>query len=113
MSKDSILCFTFPNQESFSEVKKIFGLSKFKNTLNKLPSHESIKKIFINENCKVNANIKEIKKSYNNLFSFLKELKDMGVNTSFNRNNNILFSIRSLKSPVKVSYFISCFSFKK
>ena len=105
--KNSHLIFTFPNDLSFRELHDY----KSKIILNTLPNHKNLKKTLQKKKLKFFCRKEKTKKKYANIFSFLTELKKIGVGTKLNYTRNNLFFLRKkIYEHFEVSYSISIFT---
>lgn len=105
--KNSHLIFTFPNDLSFKELQEF----KSKIILNTLPNHENLKKKLLKNKLKIFCRKEKTKKKYLNIFSFLTELKKIGVGTKLNYfRNNLFFLRKKMYEHFEISYSISIFT---
>ena len=103
IKKDSILLLSFPNSNSFNDLK--IDQKRF---TNKLPNMDELKYFLKDSKYYYNIIKKVHKNEFNNILFFLKSLKKIGANVSNNLSQSKgLYTLRRDKEKVSVSFDIS------
>lgn len=114
LKKGGIFLFSFPNNKSFSVLKKIYQKEEKEFTLNSLPDFLFYKGFF--DKSYVDFRIKEInfKISYKSPIAFLKNLKNIGANASIQKKKENIFFLKKFNKSININFNVSfCLIIKK
>ncbi len=113
LKSNAVFFFSFPNDESFKELKKIYETNNKVYNLNLLPVHKNILDLFDIDLCEIKDEEVNFSKAYDTPLHFLKELKLIGAGASKNLKRNSIFFLKSIKSKININYKTSLFYIKK
>ena len=109
INKDSIILMSFPNSNSFSDIKR-----KYKTFTNDFPNNDELKLLLNNQKYYFNLKNLNHKKEFKSMFVFLKSLKKIGANASKKKTIfRDLYNLRKDNEKVIINFDITYLLIRK
>ena len=108
LKKGGVFLFSFPNNKSFSILKKLYQKEEKEFTLNSLPDLLFHRGLFDKRYVDFRIKEKNFEINYKSPIEFLKNLKNIGANASTHKKKENIFFLKKFNKSININFNISC-----
>lgn len=114
MKTGSIFIFSYPNNLSFKNLKKLYSQNRKMNYMNDLPEKFLTHISFNKKKFDIDITFKNFIRKYKDPIFFLNELKHIGANAKKQNRKSDIFFLRKFKNMnININFNVSFFAIKK